>query len=177
MKLSDFIINDKNVFIDESETSSYPSDNNKHSRQEQKSYNIEKNSMPPPEYVYTEIVKAIGNDKFIEKKRVLQRASWCSSEQNNYGLPPTGKQTSGYNSGTSKISNRVRMRSKPTRHYQVEQSNRTFQPRPISYNENYDYTVFDRITNQALVSIFFSSLQFEETSTWLFYISNSNGNA
>jgi hypothetical protein len=114
---------------------------------------------PPAEYVYTEIVKAIGNNEFIEEKRLLKRASWNSVVLQEQGLPPTGKRTSNEQLSTNKTPNRVRMRPKAARYYQPQQYPQQHQmpfERPVSFNERYNRHLIDpqqrNLSNSSLVS-------------------------
>ncbi|CAF1625865.1 unnamed protein product [Rotaria magnacalcarata] len=155
MKFSEFTKNDTNVFIDECEEisclpenyhSSIPCHN---SRQEHELCSLDNKSLSPSEYIYDKIVKAMGNNKCIEEKRLLKRASWGPNEQQQtYGLPPTGKQNCADHLKTNKISNRVRMRSKSTRNYQLEQPNRMSLQGPVSYSEKNDQFVLNKVSNQ-----------------------------
>ncbi|CAF3317349.1 unnamed protein product [Rotaria socialis] len=155
MKFSEFTKNDTNVFIDECEEISclpenYHSSIPRHnSRQEHELCSLDNKSLSPSEYIYAEIVKAMGNNEFIEDKRLLKRASWGPNEQQQtYGLPPTGKQNYADHLKINKSSNRVRMRSKPTRNYQLEQPNRMSLQGPVSYSEKYDQFVVNKVSNQ-----------------------------
>ncbi len=136
MRVPKTITNDSNLFIDECEPTSpaiKPQSDVKPS--------------PTSEHIYTESVKAIGNKKHTEEKTPLKRASWSPAGHCEWGLPPTGKRIDGENSTNHKNSNRVRLRSKPTRNYQLQQPNQTSLIRPVSYNEKYE-----RLFNQSLVS-------------------------
>jgi hypothetical protein len=114
MRFSKINTNDTNVFIDECEPTS----------------NIE-------------IFKTNGNKKFHDEKNLIKRASWSPAEQQECGLPPTGKRIDNDHSTNS---NRVRMRSKSTRNYQLQQPHQISLIRPVSFNERYE-----RILNQSLV--------------------------
>ncbi|CAF3875516.1 unnamed protein product, partial [Rotaria magnacalcarata] len=109
----------------------------------------------PSEYIYTEIVKAIGNNEFIEEKRLLKRATWSPTPQQEHGLPPTGKrsdneQTTTTTTTTNRNVTRVRMRPKVTRYFQPQQQEHQ-QPRyqqflfgrPLSLNGRYDRPLLD----------------------------------
>jgi hypothetical protein len=87
------------------------------------------------------------SSKHIENKNLLKRASWSPATNQECGLPPTGKRID--NDNHSKNSNRVRMRTKTTRNYQLQQPHKISLVRPISFNERYE-----RISNQSLVRIF-----------------------
>ena len=106
MKFSESIENDKNLFIDECITTTCLPKNNHQSIQCQ---NLHQEQLPSTDYIYTEVSKPIQNNGFIEDKRLLKRASWTSSEQLTYGLPPTGKRTSADHSTVNKNSNRISM--------------------------------------------------------------------
>lgn len=97
MRLTETDIPDKNLFIDECETT--PS---------------------------SESLKINENTK-------LKRASWSPASYQDNGLPPTGKRIDHEHSTNS---NRVRMRSKSTRNYQLQQPNQISFVRPVSYNES-----------------------------------------
>ncbi|CAF2658268.1 unnamed protein product [Rotaria sp. Silwood2] len=156
MKLSEYIENDTNLFIDECKpTSCLPNNHHssiqRHSLQEKNlPCSIDNKSLPSSEYIYTEFVKAIGNNEFIEEKRLLKRASWGPNEQQAYGLPPTGKRTFGEPTALNKNFNRVRMRSKATRNYQLQQPNQIIHERPYSFNDKYDHILIDKLSNQTL---------------------------
>lgn len=137
---------------------------------------------PSAEYIYTEIVKAIGNNEFIEEKRLLKRASWSPAVLQEHGLPPTGKRTDNEQtttntattttSNSSRNPNRVRMRPKVARYYQPPPQQQSPPPpppipynskipsgRPISFNERYDRQLLDyqqrKLSNASLVSTYF----------------------
>ena len=111
------------------------------------------------EYMYTGIVKAIGNNEFVEEKRLLKRASWSPSVPQEHGLPPTGKRIDNEQSTITRNSNRVRMRPKVARYYQPPPPPHYHQQRsvgrPVSYNENYDRHLVDnqqgKLSNSSLV--------------------------
>lgn len=125
---------------------------------------------PSAEYIYTEIVKAIGNNEFIEEKRLLKRASWSPAVLQEHGLPPTGKRTDNEQTTTiTRNPNRVRMRPKVARYYQpslaTSSQQQQQQPsyyskipsgRPISFNERYERQLIDyqqrKLSNSSLVS-------------------------
>lgn len=89
-----------------------------------------------PTASHTESVKTVGNNK-------IKRASWSPAGCQECGLPPTGKRIDNDHSTNS---HRVRMRSKSTRSYQLQQPNQIPLVRPISFDEKYE-----RISNQLLV--------------------------
>ncbi|CAF3423716.1 unnamed protein product [Rotaria sp. Silwood1] len=98
-------------------------------------------SLPSSEYIYTEIVKAIGNNEFIEEKRLLKRASWSPGVPQEHGLPPTGKRTDNEQLTTNRNSNRVRIRPKVARYFQPQQNSHYHQiscGRPASFNEGFN---------------------------------------
>lgn len=134
MRVPQTITDDKNLFIDECENASHLS------KQE-----INLKSSPTSEHIYTDIVKAIGTKKLNSEKSSLKRASWSPAEHQECGLPPTGKRVD----GDSKNSNRVRMRTRPIRNYQLQQPHQNSKIRPVSFNER-----FERLPNQSLVRIF-----------------------
>ena len=115
------------------------------------------------EYIYTEIIKAIGNNEFIEEKRLLKRASWSPAVLQEYGLPPTGKRTDNEQLKLDENSNLVHTRPKIARNGQSQQNSRdhyhqTSFGRPISYNERCDRHLVDNrqrnSSNSLLVSSF-----------------------
>ncbi|CAF5056261.1 unnamed protein product, partial [Rotaria magnacalcarata] len=62
----------------------------------------------------------------IEEKRLLKRATWSPTPQQEHGLPPTGKrsdneQTTTTTTTTNRNVTRVRMRPKVTRYFQPQQ--------------------------------------------------------
>ena len=81
--------------------------------------------------------------KHISRKTHLKRASWGPSDHQQYGLPPTGKRI---DNDQSINSSRVRMRTKSTRNYQLQQPNQISSTRPFSFNEK-----FEHIPNSSLV--------------------------
>ena len=119
---------------------------------------------PAAEYIYTEIVKAIGNNEFVEEKRLLKRASWSPAVAQEHGLPPTGKRTSNEQTTTTaphRNPNRVRMRPKVARYYQPSQQSSDHQishGRPVSFNDRYDRLLSDyqqrKLSNASVVSRF-----------------------
>lgn len=74
-------------------------------------------------------------NKHIPTKFHLKRASWGPSDHQQYGLPPTGKRT---DNDQSTNSTRVRMRSRSTRSYQLQQPNQNSSIRPFSFNEKFE---------------------------------------
>lgn len=68
-------------------------------------------------------------------KEESKRTSWAASEQLECGLPPTGKRIDVEHGNGTKTSNRIRMRSRPTRTYQLQPSPVAPVIRPISFNE------------------------------------------
>jgi hypothetical protein len=132
------------LFIDEQKSSTHHV-----SRPEHVSCSIDRTSSPPSEYIYTEIVKAIGNNEFIKEKSFLKRVSWSPLGQHESGLPPTGKRTDGLYATLSKPSNRVRMRPQASKPSPLPQN---VLLRPVSFNEKYDRSFLDRFTNQSSVS-------------------------
>jgi len=180
MRFSKSKTNDTTLLIDEHEIetspislSSPPQTSPPHREQHSsiQCHTVRQDHMPPcsidkpspsAEYIYTEIVKAIGNNEFIEEKRLLKRASWSPAVLQEHGLPPTGKRTDNEQTTTiNRNSNRVRMRPKVARYFQPQQQ----QPynsqiplgRPVSYNERYDRHAIDqqqrKLSNSFLVSI------------------------
>ncbi|CAF3648633.1 unnamed protein product [Rotaria sordida] len=152
MKLPEYTKNDTNLFIDECKTTSclpnnYHSSIQCHSLHEENLPRSIDNKSLPSEYIYTELVKNIGNNEFIEEKRLLKRSSWSpNEEQPTYGLPPTGKRAFGEQSTSNKNFNRVRMRPKTTRHYQLQQPNQKILERPYSCNDKYDHLLIDKLS-------------------------------
>jgi hypothetical protein len=166
------------LLIDEHETRMSPMSSSPHRdqhssiqchtlRQDHMPYSIDKPS-PSAEYIYTEIVKAIGNNEFIEEKRLLKRASWSPAVLQEHGLPPTGKRTDNEQITTNRSSNRVRMRPKVARYYKPQQQQQQQQQqqsydqqitfgRPVSFNGTYDRHFQNhqqgRLSNSSLVSI------------------------
>ncbi len=126
-------------------------------RQDHMPCSIDKPS-PSSEYIYTEIVKAIGNNEFIEEKRLLKRASWSAAGLQEHGLPPTGKRIDNEQITSNRNPNRVRMRPKVARYFQPQQASDHQIPfrRPVSYNERYDRYLIDyqqrKLSNSPLVS-------------------------
>ena len=118
MRVPQTIPNDTNLFIDENE-----------------------NVAPTSEPIYAEIVKP---KKLNIEKPSLKRASWSPAEYHECGLPPTGKR----HDGDSKNSNRVRMRSRPIRNYQLQQPHQMSGIRPASFNER-----LERLPSHTFVSI------------------------
>ena len=101
-------------------------------------------STPPEEYIYTETVKSIGNNEFIEEKRLLKRASWTPAGSQDNGLPPSGKRAEGEQLNTTRHSNRVRLRPKTARYYQPQvQQQVPALVRPVSYTERYNRHLSD----------------------------------
>ncbi len=113
---------------------------------------------PSSEYIYTEIVKAIGNNEFIEEKRLLKRASWSATGLQENGLPPTGKRIDNEQITSNRHHNRVRMRPKVARYFQPQYpaDHQISYGRPVSFNERYDRYLFDyqqrKLSNSPLVS-------------------------
>ena len=137
MRVPQTITDDTNLFIDENENVSPLS------KQE-----INSKSSPTSEPIYAQIIKAIVPRKLNIEKPSLKRASWSPAEYQECGLPPTGKRPD----GDSKNSNRVRMRSRPIRNYQLQQPNHISSGiRPASFNER-----FERPPNHPFVSILIS---------------------
>lgn len=186
--------NDTTLLIDEHEietspisssSSSSPPHRDQHSSIQ--CHSVRQDHMPPcsmdkpspsAEYIYTEIVKAIGNNEFIEEKRLLKRASWSPAVLQEHGLPPTGKRTDNDQTTTiNRNSNRVRMRPKVARYFQPQQQKQQqpYNPqipygRPVSFNERYDRHAIDQqqrtlsnsflvsIQNKTILNVFFFSL-------------------
>lgn len=79
-----------------------------------------------------------------------KQTSWTPTDQLECGLPPTGKRNDSEHSHGTKSSNRVRMRTRPPRTYQLQSSSPTTTPhsislvRPISYNERLSSVRFPR---------------------------------
>lgn len=113
-------------------------------RQEQMPCSIDKRT-PSAEYIYTEIVKNLGNNEFIEEKRLLKRASWSPAIRQEHGLPPTGKRID-HESTTQRNSNRVRLRPKVARYFNPQPTPDHSNPsgRPASFNERYDRHLIER---------------------------------
>jgi len=157
MRFSNVKTDDETTLVDEDRTitSSIPSssppphrDQCNTLRNDRMSFSMDKSS-PSADYIYTEIVKAIGNNEFGEEKRLLKRASWSPSVPQEHGLPPTGKRIDNEQSTTNRNPNRVRMRPKVARYYQPQQQQQSHyhQPkpvgRPVSFNERYDHLQAD----------------------------------
>lgn len=67
-----------------------------------------------------------------------KRTSWTPIDQQEFGLPPTGKRIDSEHSNGIKNSNRVRMRTRPPRAYQLQAPSSTISlVRPISFNERF----------------------------------------
>lgn len=112
-------------------------------RQSSRSPSLTDQTYPPEEYIYTETVKSIGNNEFIEEKRLLKRASWGPTiPHERGGLPPSGKRLEIEPSSTSRNCNRVRLRPKTARYYQSQEGSTTH-ARPVSYTERYNRRIFD----------------------------------
>ena len=110
---------------------------------------------PAAQFMYAEIVKAIGNND----KRLFKRASWSPSILQERGLPPTGKRTDNEPSAAQRNPNRVRMRPKVARYYQpLPPPQQKSLVRPISFNEKYDHHLVDhqqgKLLNPSVVSYF-----------------------
>ena len=161
MRFSNSKNNDTTLCIDEHENTSCSSSSSSpltkresHSsiqchtlRKEHMPCSIDKPS-PSAEYIYTEIVKAIGNNEFIGDKRLLKRASWSPAVLQEHGLPPSGKRNDNEQIPLQRNSNRVRMRPKVARYYQPQppplpSSQQLSNGRPISFNERYDRLLFE----------------------------------
>jgi hypothetical protein len=167
MRLSKTKIDDTTLLIDEQKTTTppIPSSLHKDHHSSIQCHTIQKDNIPcsidkpspPAEYIYTEIVKAIGNNEFIEEKRLLKRASWSPAVLQEFGLPPNGKRTNHEQITTNRNSNRVRMRPKVARYYQPPQQqhphhhHQTSFGRPLSFNERYDHQQ-QKLSNSSLVS-------------------------
>ncbi len=145
MRVSEIITNDPDLFIDECGTTFSLPKNHHHSSIQ--SHTPEEEPIP-----YSSDNKSSSKDlrnKFIEKNRSFKRASWSPSVQQECGLPPTGKKTDGDQSTINKNLNRVRMRSKSIKNYQLQHPNQLSIERPVSFNEKYD-----RLAIQSLVRLF-----------------------
>jgi hypothetical protein len=152
MRFSNVKTDDETTLVDEDKTitsSSPPPHRDHHSsiqcntlRNDHMSFSMDKSS-PSADYIYTEIVKAIGNNEFGEEKRLLKRASWSPSVPQEHGLPPTGKRIDNEQSTTNRNPNRVRMRPKVARYYQPQQQQQKPVGRPVSFNERYDHLQAD----------------------------------
>lgn len=149
MRFSNLKNNDTTLSIDEHEStiSAMPSSSSpqreSHSsiqchtlRKEHMPYSIDKPS-PSAEYIYTQIVKAIGSNEFVGEKRLQKRASWSPAVPQEHGLPPSGKRNDNEQIPIQKNPNRVRMRPKVARYYQPP-TQQTSNERPVSFNERYD---------------------------------------
>lgn len=140
-----------------------------HGLQQDYMTDLKDNSSPSSQYFYTEIVKSIGNDKFLEEKRLLKRASWSPAALQDHGLPPSGKRIDNEPLITSRTSNRVRLRPKVSRFFQPQQNINhchMFTGRPVSFNERYDYHSIDnqqrKFLNSSIVSLFVLILSIKE---------------
>jgi hypothetical protein len=151
MRFSNIKTDDETTLVDEDRTitSSIPSsspppprDQYDTLKNDRMSFSMDKSS-PSADYIYTEIVKAIGNNEFGEEKRLLKRASWSPSVPQEHGLPPTGKRIDNEQSTTNRNPNRVRMRPKVARYYQPQQQQQKPVGRPVSFNERYDHLQAD----------------------------------
>jgi len=129
MKLPETITKDTSLFIDECEPIPSSIDN--------------RSSSSSSEKISTKTIKAIGNNKSSDEKHSVKRASWSPAENQECGLPPTGKRIDGDHSTNS---NRVRMRSRSSRNYQLQKPHQISLVRPISFNERYE-----RLSNQSMV--------------------------
>jgi hypothetical protein len=153
MRFNENITDNTNLFIDECQaTSSLPKNHHPSIQysslvQEHIPYARDNKSSPSSENMYTEIVKAIGDN------HLLKRASWAPVGQQGCGLPPTGKRTDGAHSTIHKTSNRIGLRSQTMRHSQSKQPHQISLVRPLSFNEKYDHLLTDRFSNQSLVRI------------------------
>ncbi|CAF3630090.1 unnamed protein product [Adineta steineri] len=155
MRFSENITDNTSLFIDECKSTNHQSSTQyRPSRKDHITYSTDKKSSSPSEYIYTEIVKAIGNNEFIKEKSYLKRVSWSPMGQHECGLPPTGKRTDTVYSPLNKNSNRIRMRPPPSPSSSASII-KTSQPqhisltRPVSFNEKYDRIFLDRISNQS----------------------------
>jgi hypothetical protein len=181
MRFSNTNIDDTTLLIDENEMTVSPTSSSSSSsslrdhhssiqchtlRQDRMPCSADKPS-PSAEYRYTEIVKGIGNNEFMEEKRLLKRASWSPAVAQEHGLPPSGKRTDSDDLTPTKNPNRVRMRPKTARYYQPQpqpqpqyQHHHHHPPipltRPVSFNERYNRHLIDhqqqKLANQSLVS-------------------------
>jgi hypothetical protein len=167
MRFSKSKTGETTLLIDEHETTMSPLSSTPHKdqchtlQQDHMPCSIDKPS-PSAEYIYTEMVKAIGNNDFMEEKRLLKRASWSPFVLQEHGLPPTGKRTDNEQITTHRNFNRVRMRPKVARYYQpTQQQQQLFDHpiplvRPVSFNERYDRHLIDyqqrKLSNSPLVS-------------------------
>lgn len=116
------------------------------------------NSSVPEEYIYTEIVKSIGNNEFIEEKHLVKRSSWSPSVSvsQEHGLPPSGKRLDmDQATVTARNLNHVRLRPKTARYCQ-SRTNASTSNRPISFTERYSRHLMHQnqltLAAQALVS-------------------------
>ena len=79
-----------------------------------------------------------------------KRTSWTLTDPQECGLPPTGKRNDSEHSNGTKSFNRVRMRARPPRTYQLQPSSPSTTPhsislvRPISFNERLSSVRFPR---------------------------------
>jgi len=172
MRFSKSKTDDTTLLIDDNGTRASPISSSPHRDQHSsiQCHTLEQDHMPcsidkpspSAEYIYTEIVKAIGNNEFIEEKRLLKRASWSPAVLQEHGLPPTGKRTDNEQITTNRNSNRVRMRPKVARYYQPQSQQQPYDPkipftRPVSFNERYDRQSIEhlkqKLSNSSLVSI------------------------
>ena len=154
MRFSKTSTDDARLLIDESETTRPPTSSvhrdHHHPftpchplRAEYGPYSVDRPSASPPEYIYTESVKAIGNNEYIEEKRLLKRASWSPAFELEPGLPPNGKRADPDPTSSTRSSARIRLRPKMTRCYpssaqhHPQQYPMTF-ARPASFNGSSD---------------------------------------
>ncbi|CAF0781271.1 unnamed protein product [Adineta steineri] len=159
MRFPEHKIDDKTILIDENKaimSSLSSSQRDHHSslqchtlRQDHMPFSIDK-SLPSAKYIYNEIVKAIGNNDFMEEKRLLKRSSWSPSISQESGLPPSGKRLDNEQPILQKNIHRVRMRPKVARYYHPQKQEQEHQlqqrrlfGRPISFNEKYDQRTVD----------------------------------
>lgn len=114
-------------------------------REDQMGNSMDKRTSPA-EYIYTEIVKNLGNNEFLEEKRLLKRASWSPAARQDHGLPPTGKRPDHDQTTSQRNSNRVRLRPKVARFYNPKPTSEHHTPsgRPASFNDRYDCHLIER---------------------------------
>lgn len=126
-----------------------------HSFRESPMGNSRGNQSSPAEYIYTEIVKNLGNNEFLEEKRLLKRASWSPAARQDHGLPPTGKRPDHEQVTSPRHSNRVRLRPKVSRFFNTKATSEHQTPsgRPSSFNERYDcHSIERQLSHLPLVS-------------------------
>ena len=159
MRFSKPSVDDTRLIIEENETTR-PSTSSVHRdhrhrftpchpvRAEYGPYSIDKPSTSPAEYIYKESVKAIGNNEYIEDKRLLKCASWSPTFDLEPGLPPNGKRADQDPTSSTRSSARIHLRPPTTKCYPSSAQHHP-QPypitfaRPASFNGSCDRSLLD----------------------------------